>query len=165
MILDFVFPHLCVACKQFSEERHLLCEVCVETVELLGRGERCGRCFRKKRGRRCAGCAQELFVRKAAVFEGGGPIATLLWDQERFAKTIAAFFVIHLIRLAWPMPAAIYFPRSFKHVGKKVMRYLNLPFFSNEPTVLCLSATYEESDIPPELYFSNLFFIAFTISD
>lgn len=164
MLLDFLFPHMCVACRQAGQEK-LLCAMCVGTVELLGYYERCGRCFRKKRGRRCDGCQRGMFVRKAAVFEGGSPIGILGRDEERFAKTIAAFFVIQLFRLHWPFPEAIYFPKSLKQVGKRVRRFLGLPFFSGEGSVLCISTTYEEDEVPPKLYFSELSFMAFTMDD
>ena len=94
----FIFPQVCLYCKEVHEGKGLLCACCLPGMELLSRQGRCRICFREGCSRRCR---KEGFpwLYRAALFEKGSFATPLFYDPERFSKEIAALYVIQYLRV------------------------------------------------------------------
>ncbi len=131
MILEWIFPAFCIHCQEkTSHYRELLCGGCKTLLTFLDPQERCRTCFASLEGRGCPICAHKTSAvkKRAAAFDYMGPMATLVHQlkfAKRFplAKDFAAFLVVQLDRLNWPLPdLLIPVPQSFT---RKLIRGFN----------------------------------------
>ncbi len=113
---SFLFPPLCLHCQNsLSADSPFFCPACLPFFELLDPERRCSRCFKEleKKGV-CTSCRIEKRWRleMGAAFEYQGPTATLVkllkgGHAPYLAKTAAAWLVLQLERLGWPLPDGI----------------------------------------------------------
>ena len=129
-IFDFVFPPLCLACKERCETK-FLCPDCWQLCKLPDPAGRCRHCFEEldRRGDLCAQCRQErlLPIARAYVFDPESPAFRLGCEA---AAATASFALVQWIQLEWPTPAAIIpMPDTdSKAIGKAFAMLLDLPF-------------------------------------
>ena len=129
MIGNILYPPLCLHCQAFIKgKRLLLCTICQSLLHFLEPINRCSTCFLSiEGGSVCHHCSQknQLGYRVAAVFDYQGPAATLVHqlkfaNRPHLAKELAAFMLIQLIRLDWPLPDLIVpAPLSITHFFKR----------------------------------------------
>jgi len=111
VILDRIFPRLCLHCQSPG---HRLCPECLDLLELLPPTGRCLKCFRESQEALCRPCRKRpsIFHRRAALFEPEGPALDLI---SRFWKgsdlplidLLASFIALQLDRLKWEWPDVI----------------------------------------------------------
>lgn len=105
--LNFVFPPLCLACKERCETKYF-CPDCWLLCELPDPVERCRNCFEEldQRGNLCQQCRYKpvLPLVRATVFDSESPARLLGLDSF---NAMAGFALAQWIQLEWPMPDAI----------------------------------------------------------
>ncbi len=107
VFLDFLFPPLCLNCKERCKTKHL-CPACWELCAPPDPAERCRHCFCDldlNKGM-CAQCRREplLPAARAFVFDGEAPARLLGFDA---VEAFAGFAFNQWTRLEWPEPDAI----------------------------------------------------------
>lgn len=122
MILSSLFsnlflPPLCLHCEKRMEKYHpRFCEECLAQLTLLPPEGRCQKCFTEISliHGTCQSCRKRShpFKALASCFDGYGPAASLLKALKqrgwhRFADDLAAYMLIQLDKLQWPMPTLI----------------------------------------------------------
>lgn len=116
--INLLYPPLCLHCQEVKRnETHLLCDSCVELLELIDPSERCPQCFSAdycSNKRLCSVCLQRppLLNGIAAAFDYVGPAASLVRklkysNQPHLAKGCAAYLAAQFLRLNWPLPDII----------------------------------------------------------
>lgn len=125
-----LFPPLCLCCQEDTGHfRNLFCVACLELLELIDVQDRCKRCFsllsdEKERCKRCQ-ARPPIFKRLAAACEYRGPAGAIVRQLKTgrypaLAKEAAAFMVLQLVELDWPLPDLIIpVPLSFGHKIKR----------------------------------------------
>lgn len=105
--MNFVFPPLCLACKERCGTKYL-CPNCWSLCELPDPVERCRNCFEEldQRGNLCKQCRYRpiLPLVRATVFDAESPARLLGLDS---VKAMAGFALVQWIQLEWPVPDAI----------------------------------------------------------
>lgn len=103
LILDFLFPPLCLSCSEKVETK-FLCPACWELCALPDPIERCRHCFEElEEGRgMCGECMKEPLIKtpRAFVFDRGAPIRFKVDQLEGFA----AFMIYQWIQLDLTLP-------------------------------------------------------------
>ena len=103
----FLYPSVCSSCgTPDCDGGALFCGECLQLLELLEATGRCRCCFLPQR--QCRG-RQGSLARCAAVFEYRDAAAALVQSykyggQRQLAEGLAAWMVVQLIRLDWPLP-------------------------------------------------------------
>jgi predicted amidophosphoribosyltransferase len=116
---QIAFPPICVHCEGGVEGKGLLCIDCMQNLTLLSAEGRCSTCFDEVEI--CGMCRGKSypFRKAAAVFEYFGPAFSLLQLLKKgslpsLAKDFAAFMVVQLFQLGWPLPDQLVpMPQSF----------------------------------------------------
>lgn len=133
--LDWVFPPLCLACREFSDSKHL-CSDCWKLFAPPDPAERCRHCFSENESQKeiCAVCRKEplLPIARAFVFDAQAPLWALRLDPEQKGKIWASFALNQWVRLEWPQPDAIVpmpDPDS-EAIGKEFSKLLQVPFYN-----------------------------------
>ncbi len=128
--LDFVFPPLCLACKEPAETK-FLCPQCWDLCTLPDPIERCRHCFKEldRSSALCSQCLNRplLLVARAHVFDAESP-AFVLGREHTYA--MAGFAVALWTQLDWPVPDVIV-PMPDKDsiaIGRAFAELLDLPF-------------------------------------
>lgn len=99
-LASFVFPSHCIHCEDEVESRKLLCSFCSSLIEQAS--------------------LEDPFSLSSSALEPEGPCLSLIRAKdgsysEEIAKTMAAFMVVALGRLDWPIPDCIIpSPRDMK---------------------------------------------------
>lgn len=124
-LIEFAFPPLCLHCQEQTKDfRRLLCALCNEQLVLLSPQGRCNRCFSEMdEEMHCKRCQQLPLCldRVAAAFDYMGSPATLVqhlkYDRRTaLARSLAAYLVIQLDILKWPLPDLIVpIPQALMH--------------------------------------------------
>jgi hypothetical protein len=169
---DFIFPKICLYCNEKMYQRHIFCESCVNGIDLIYPKGRCFTCFKvgSKKGYLCCKKIPSPWVFAGALFEKGSHAEVLLSDIEKYAKEIAAFFVVQFVRLKWPIPDAIYTDKEFKIVAKEFCKLLNIPKakrfrdYAGEK-VLILAKEAEKTVMPENLLGARVFHLSYLIDD
>ncbi len=132
LFLDFIFPPLCLDCREFCSTKHF-CPECWQLCAPPDPADRCRQCFDEldRRGDLCAQCRQKahLPVERAYVFNPDAPIWRL---REEHGKALAAYAIYQWIRLDWPLPDVI-IPMPEKEsveAGKYFSQFLDIPYIS-----------------------------------
>ncbi len=107
LFLDFIFPPLCLGCKEKCRTKHL-CPACWELCAPPDPAERCRHCFGDldQRGEICARCRRDplLPFPRAYVFDERAPAKKLGFDA---VEALAGFAYNQWLRLDWAMPDAV----------------------------------------------------------
>ncbi len=121
-VMRFLFPKVCLYCKEVHAGGGLLCEGCLVGLDFLGIRGRCKRCFREG----CRECFKKprAWYRAGGLFWEGGSGSALLHEPDRFSKEIAAFFVIQYVRLGWELPDAFYVDPLFQPIIADLKKFL-----------------------------------------
>lgn len=117
-LLHFIYPPLCLHCKDpLDENYNLFCQTCLDLLDFINPEERCPYCFSidySQESKKCGECQQrERFLyRCGAAFDYSGPAATIIralkyGNQPYLAKGAAAFMLQQFINLNWPLPDCI----------------------------------------------------------
>jgi len=115
-LLDLLYPPTCLHCNEALPSPTHLCENCLENLTLLFEEGHCRKCFSEIATEKgvCKACRKisHPFFKCGACFEAFGPAMSLQWafikqKQIHLAKDIAAYFVIQIHRLHWPLPQDI----------------------------------------------------------
>jgi predicted amidophosphoribosyltransferase len=111
-LLHFLYPPLCVNCKEVLAARALLCPSCQEALTLIAPKERCRLCFAESDARLCKRCRAKsaLYRGLVACFDHLGPAAALVhaFKERLFLDQIlASWIVVQLDRAAIPLPELI----------------------------------------------------------
>lgn len=126
--INLLYPPLCLHCQAaMHNDTHLLCDPCVELLELINPAERCPQCFSANycsNKRLCNECLQRAPILDgiAAAFDYVGPAASLVRklkyaNQPYLAKGCAAYLAAQFLQLNWPMPDVIVpVPISLTHL-------------------------------------------------
>jgi hypothetical protein len=129
-ILDFLFPPLCLVCKERCSTK-FFCPDCWQLCALPDPVERCRNCFEEldQRGNLCQQCRQDplLPAVRATVFDSESPARLLGLDS---CNAMAGFTVLQWIQLEWPLPDAIISmpdPDSLS-LGRAFATLLDCPF-------------------------------------
>ena len=115
MILDWIFPPLCVHCdSKTKSSRFPLCKTCLTDLEKISPEERCPKCFSAKENSFCQRCHDYPLGLQgvAATFEHLGAASTLLkeWkvcSRPALVKGLAAWMAVQFLELQWPPPDLI----------------------------------------------------------
>src|SRR3990167_1562644 len=101
-VMRFLFPKVCLYCREVHAGKGLLCERCLTGLDLLETKGRCRGCFREL-SHRCWECFKKprAWRQMGVLFEEGSAGEVLLFDPDRYAKEIAAFFVIQYVQMKW----------------------------------------------------------------
>jgi competence protein ComFC len=147
-ILSLVYPPLCLSCKSYTKQAHLLCQSCSDQLELLQVQHRCPICFFEfeSANKCCSHCPdiEPLWDFAASCFTYKDPVRALILKLKYnncpyLAKTLASFMYIQHVQLGWPTPdLVIYVPqsrlRSFERgynqsecLAKCLASFLNVP--------------------------------------
>lgn len=128
--LDFIFPPLCLACKERCETK-VLCPDCWRLSQLPDPATRCRHCFQEldRRGNLCSQCREEklLPVVRAFVFDAEAPAQLL---NLELVDPMGAFAFLQWIELEWPLPDAIIpmpDPSSLS-IGRVLAHFIDRPF-------------------------------------
>lgn len=119
-----LFQDLCLHCE-IARSKHLFCEVCSESFELIKEEGRCTWCFKPSIKTMCRGCFRGDVIahRVATTFEPFSSANALL--KPAYAKLRASLLIYQFMRLDWPMPDMV-FPES-RATAREVSRMLNVP--------------------------------------
>lgn len=103
-LLHFLFPPLCLACKEPCSSRYL-CPSCWQLAALPDPIERCRQCFDSLENRTalCQRCRTQkgLFTIQAHVFDPSSPAVSLGYEPP---LPLAAFAFYQWVQLEWDMP-------------------------------------------------------------
>lgn len=129
-----------------SQSKNPFCEDCQKGFLLLDGNTLCRHCFGfcDEGQFLCPKCLQGKKVlpcKVAAVFDNVGPSATLLSSVKRgeFVKEGAAFMVLQLGRLSWPLPDYIIPLPSYRStIDYNLMLAKELSFFLKRPVIKIL---------------------------
>lgn len=112
MILDTIFPPICVHCDEKAKSsKFALCSTCFASLEMIHPKERCPKCFSEKEDTSyfCKKCRDYPLGLEgvAAVFESIGAFKSLFkeWKmchRPNLAQGLAAFMALQLTELSWP---------------------------------------------------------------
>ncbi len=115
---SLLFPACCIHCKaDLPQSLNLMCQACLEMLELIDPTTRCPLCFSE-----CCNCskaARPSYSRLGCCFEYEGPQKSLLValkyrDMPYLAKSLASFLFLQHQSLEWQLPDVItYIPQSF----------------------------------------------------
>ena len=102
MLLDFLFPPLCICCK--GRILHpFFCAACWELCTPLDPVGRCRHCFTEwTNGEFCGKC--QLPFRRAVVFESSASARMLCRKKE---GAIGGFVLYQWIQMQWPIPEVV----------------------------------------------------------
>ncbi|MCH9625526.1 MAG: hypothetical protein S4CHLAM123_07020 [Chlamydiales bacterium] len=115
-LLDFIFPPLCLHCGiDLKSQKRLFCDHCSSDFQLLHVQNRCPYCFSEQQSASpCSECIEhkKWQVRMGSALEYTGAVKTLVkqlkkGDMPYLAKTGAAFLLLQLTALKWPLPDVI----------------------------------------------------------
>ncbi len=153
-------------------QRHIFCESCVNGIDLIYPKGRCFTCFKvgSKKGNFCCKKNPSPWFFAGALFEKGSHAEVLLSDIEKYAKEIAAFFVIQFVRLKWPIPDAIYTNKEFKMIAKEFRKLLNIPKAKRfrdhaGDRVLILAKEADKTVLPGNLLGARVFHLSYLIEE
>jgi ComF family protein len=149
MILDWIFPPLCIHCSsQTKSSKFPFCQTCFGTLEKICPQERCAWCFSEKEEGSpfCRNCRDYPLGLKgvAAVFEHFGTSSSLLkeWKichRPDLAKGLAAWLALQFTELNWPIPELIV------PIPQTLLRTMTLGF---NPPYLLAQELGEIIDVP-----------------
>lgn len=111
ILLNFLYPAICLHCEdELEKPSQTLCRECLKQIEWLERG--CIYCSAPiENGRICEKCSKHpLYLQPhASLFPSLGPISCLHTDflRTKRADTLAAFVILGLSHLSFPMPNCI----------------------------------------------------------
>jgi hypothetical protein len=130
VLTDFIYPPICLNCREFCSTR-FLCSECWLLCALPDPIERCRHCFEEldQRGDFCIQCrkAKLLPVVRAYVFDPASPAYCLGTEA---IDAMAGFAYLQWIQLEWPLPTAIIpMPDSDSiSIGSALAQLLHIPF-------------------------------------
>ncbi len=111
------FPPLCLHCdEKIESHKNPLCPACLKELILLDPLGKCLHCFTHLEDNKplCDNCFQNPapYKRAASVFDYQGPASSLIkalkyQSRTDYAKDVAAFMVMQLENLKWPLPDII----------------------------------------------------------
>lgn len=115
MILDLIYPKVCQYCQILMEENQIFCASCLEKLSLIPSIGRCQKCFQEisLNFGVCKPCRKRRHSLKtvAGCFEHFGPAVSMIHALKKgrfyLAKDMAAFMVLQIDRLGWPLPDCI----------------------------------------------------------
>ena len=128
--VDFIFPPLCLACRERCSTK-FLCPDCWLQCSLPDPIERCRHCFEELdgRGNLCAQCRKNriLPIERAYVFDPESPARYLGTEA---IDAMASFAFLQWIQLEWPLPdALIPMPDADSiAIGSALAHLLDIPF-------------------------------------
>lgn len=127
MIFDFIFPPLCLACRERCTTRSL-CPDCWQLCAPPDPAERCRHCFEEldRRGTLCSQCRRGTLLPalRAYVFDPESPARYLGLDPVR---GLAGFALLQWVQLEWPWPDAIVPMPDALALGKAFARLIDRP--------------------------------------
>lgn len=169
-ITRFLFPKLCLYCREIHPGKFLLCERCVLGLDLIFPKGRCHTCFRQSNKGKCLACLKypSPWYQAGGVFSTSSSGVVLLQDPDLYAKEIAAFFMIQFIRLRWPIPDAFYVDSFLKPVSVYIPKFLLMKKVSMRKEyagkkILFFSENQEGCKIPEFLLGSRIFLLSYTV--
>lgn len=116
MLIDLIFPLICLHCEaEVEESKQLFCKGCSPSFELIDPTSRCVFCFNEMENQKvCAECKinRRPRLKMASALDYLGAVCSLVKNLKDgklpyLAQTAAAFMVAQLIRLDWPTPDII----------------------------------------------------------
>jgi competence protein ComFC len=129
--VNLIYPPLCLHCKESVLNTDvLLCQNCLQLLELIDPSERCPHCFSidfSPENRLCFDCLKKppLLNGIAAAFDYLGPAATLIkklkyGDLTYLSKGCGAYLAAQFLQLNWPYPDVIIpMPISISHLMER----------------------------------------------
>ncbi len=167
-ITRFLFPKLCLYCAEIHPEKGHLCQKCLVGLDLIFPRGRCHTCFRESKMKKCFFCLKEPspWYQAGALFESGSSGRVLLQDPDRYAKEIAAFYIIQFIRLRWPLPDAFYVDTILKPIASYIPKFLPMKKVSKRTEnagkkILFFAENQESCQIPEFLLGSRIFLLSY----
>jgi len=164
----FLFPKLCLYCREIHPSKYLLCDRCLVGLELIYPKNRCSTCFYECPYGKCKGCTKTPtpWYKAGSVFPLGSSGVVLLFDPDLFAKEIAAFFIIQYITLRWQIPDAFYIDTSLKQISPYIQKFLPLKKVNKRKEyagkkVLYLTKNADETIVPKFLLGARIYLLAF----
>lgn len=124
-ILDFVYPKMCLYCKEIQNERAFLCASCREHFTLLSQENRCHRCFMPKENMQCVYCKEyrPSWKQRVSLFSTIGPQNFLWHNIDIYAKEIACLIYIQTVQHRWPSFQYIYGESDLKNVIYELKKF------------------------------------------
>jgi|GEM_PF-1141807 len=131
---DFIFPPLCVCCKQVCRTC-FFCPSCWDLCSPPDPLHRCFHCFDELYDAQpfskalCLQCQKEpdLSVPYACVFEPTLAAQRLCLEQKEVPEAIAAFAMNQWVRLDWPYPHVVVPMPGAKNLAKPFALWLEVP--------------------------------------
>lgn len=121
---DFIFPPLCVICKERCETK-MFCPACWELCSPIDPIEKCPHCFDDSQGI-CNRCKRTpaLAFPKAAIFDETEP-ARYIAKKEK--EMLASFALFQWSRLDWPIPDVVIPLSNAKSFANALATFLHRP--------------------------------------
>ena len=171
-LIRFIFPKACLYCHEIHSKKTLLCERCVIGLDLIFPRKRCESCFRECAWRKCPHCHKipSPWYKAGALFTNESSGIVLLSDPDRFAKEIAAFFIIQYVRMRWPIPEAFQTDAFLKPIASSLQKFLPLKKASPRKDyagkkILYLTKTQDECILPQNLLGARIHLISYIFND
>ena len=132
LLMDFVYPPLCLHCGgNVTTGGQFLCVTCGAMLSLLDSSGRCAKCFAliPHQDDQCSGTN---IYRSASALEYAGPAATLVkafkyGRRSYLAEGLGAYLVAQHHALQWPVPDVIIpVPQMFSHWIRRGFNQSNL---------------------------------------
>lgn len=171
-ITRFLFPKVCLYCREIHPDKGLLCERCLVGLDLLFPRGRCYTCFRESERRKCLACFKQPspWYQAGALFSSYSSGTVLLQDPDRFGREIAAFFIIQYIRMRWPLPDAFYVEGDLKPISSYIRKFLPIKRASKRKEyggkkILYFTKDAAECEIPEFLLGSRIYLLSYTHFD
>ncbi len=164
----FLFPKLCLYCREIHPSKYLLCERCLVGLDLIYPKNRCSTCFYQSSNGKCKGCSKipTPWYKAGSIFPSGSSGEVLLVDPDLFAKEIAAFFIIQFVTLRYPIPDAFYVDSSLKQIASFIPKFLplkkaNKRYEYGGKKVLYLTKNADETILPNFLLGARIYLLAY----
>ena len=108
VLLDLVFPPICLCCKEGIAER-LFCPICQDLLTLLDPADRCRHCFEPVEGELCDQCRKdpELCFPRMRLFDPSPPAWILKGKMEEMRESLASLALLFFHRLELDPPDLI----------------------------------------------------------
>lgn len=126
--LHLIFPPQCAHCRtSLSDSSLILCQQCLELLELIDPSDRCPYCFSqdyRPSHKICGNCQKcpPILNGLASAFDYFGPAASLVkkikyQNQPHLAAGCGAYLAAQYLALEWPLPDVIVpVPIAFTHL-------------------------------------------------
>lgn len=116
--LNLFYPSFCLHCQSYLKQSHsILCDQCIDQMELLNLRERCRYCFSDENVSEhlvCLNCYKKSYLHEAliAAFEYQGPPVSLIQqlkygNKPYLAKGCGAYMAMQLVQSYLPIPDLI----------------------------------------------------------